>query len=312
MKTSLWKLQIIPLHNKTLVSGIVIKGSPKIHHEKDRQLSSFRKVVQAYSHIAYKHETITLEVNEKKISTKTRSNGEFKFELEGKFDAGIKLYDSEGKKELNLLQDYPVYFNILDSHCFVVTDIDDTILHSHSMNVFKKLNILLFRSPVKRKKVNATAEAFELLHNQHFQFIYLSRSEYNLFYLITSFIKVNKLPLAPIFLRKLTHWRSFFRDKGKALFKYAQLDEIVKDFPDKKFIFFGDDSQFDLDVYVHYAQLYPRSVLAIFIHRTKKRIRKKERDLKNMNALKNVHFYSEYEEIEKEIKKLKDEITTYR
>lgn len=308
MKASLWKLQVIPLQDKTLVSGIAIKGAPRIHNLNDTKITSFKRVIQAYFHLAYRHENIIVEADGERLHAKTRSHGEFRVEFSKPISSRVKVYDTSGENELKSLQDYPISFNLLDSAGFVITDIDDTIIRSYSLNAIRKLNILLFRSPVKRKKIEATSKAFELINKAHFQFIYLSRSEYNLFNLITSFIKLNNLPIAPLFLRKLTHWRGLFNQKGKALFKYSQLDEIVKHFPVKKFIFFGDDSQADLEVYIHYANLFPESVLAIFIHRVKKRIRKKEREFMKADELKNVHFYSEFEEIESIIEKLNNEI----
>jgi phosphatidate phosphatase APP1 len=89
------------------------------------------------------------------------------------------------------------------------------------------------------------------------------------------------------------------------------LDEIFEDHDIKKILFFGDDSQYDLDIYHHFADKFPDSVLGIFIHRTKGLEGKKEVRWKMdiENSLKKVHFYSHFEEIYTPLNQILDEIT---
>lgn len=300
MKATLWKLQIIPLENKTIVSGIIIKGKPKIQGEKDKGLTTLRKIVGTYFLRPLKYHEIYIKYGSHKTDLSTGKYGEFKIELKGKIEEEINVFINESSNSLITLQNYPIRFHNIDAKYFVISDIDDTILHSYSTHSIKKLRRLLFQAPIKRKRIEATHKAFMKLRLSHFHFIYLSRSEYNLFNLITTFIQENKLPLGPIFLRKFTRWKSVFSKKGKDQFKYQILDEIMVQYPDKKLIFFGDDSQYDLEIYSHFALKFPKSVNHIFIHRTKEKVSNKEKrmkiDQRYIDA--EINFYTHFEEIE--------------
>ncbi len=311
MKASLWKLQIIPLHHKTLVTGILIKGSPKVQSEKDKRFSTLKKVLGTYLHKPLKKVSLCLQYKDLYCEVISGMNGEFKAELNGKVSEDISIHLKDDPQELTLLQNYPVRFNSMDEKYFVITDIDDTILQSYAKNYIKKLSRLLFLPPVKRKRIEASHEAFSHLSAHHFQFFYLSRSEYNLFHLITTFLIENKFPLGPIFLRRFTRWKKLLHKNNRKHFKYQVLDEIFEDHKTNKILFFGDDSQYDLDIYTHFESKFPNSVLGIFIHRTKGRHRKKETEWKNniQNQLKNVHFYSSFEEVLTPLNLILDEIT---
>ena len=311
MKASLWKLQIIPLHHKTLVTGILIKGQPRVQSEKDKRFSTLRKVLSTYFYRPLKQQTLCLRYKNSYTEVLSGDFGEFKAELEGRVSESIDIHLKGAKEQLPLLQNYPVRFNSVDDKYFVITDIDDTIMQSYAKNYFKKMRRLLFLPPVKRKRIEASHEAFSHLEDRHFQFFYVSRSEYNLFHLITTFITENNFQLGPIFLRRFTRWKKLLNKNNRKNFKYQVLDEIFEDHAIKKILFFGDDSQYDLDIYHHFATKFPDSVLGIFIHRTKGLEGKKEilwkKDLEN--ALKNVHFYSSFEEIYTPLNSILDEIT---
>jgi len=311
MKASLWKLQIIPLHHKTLVTGILIKGNPKVQSEEDKRFSTLKKVLGTYFHKPLKNVRLCLQYKELYCEAISGKNGEFKAELNGKVSEDISIHIKDDPQELTLLQNYPVRFNSMDEKYFVITDIDDTILQSFAKNYIKKLSRLLFLPPVKRKRIEASHEAFSHLSEQHFQFFYLSRSEYNLFHLITTFLIENNFPLGPVFLRRFTRWKKVLSTKHKKQFKYQVLDEIFEDHKSNKILFFGDDSQYDLDIFDHFERKFPNSVLGIFIHRTNGRFGKKEIEWKKdiQNRLKNVHFYSSFEEVLTPLNLILDEIT---
>jgi len=308
MKVALWKLQIIHYPNGIYLSGIVVKGSPSVQSETDRSLSTFRKIIKSYFIRPLKNHPIFVSHDKKNTEITTGKNGEFGLLLK---EEGNDIHISLEKNGpvLQLLQDYPIRFNEMNTKYLVITDIDDTILHSYATNSVKKLRNLLFRSPIKRKRIEASYQAFTKLRSSHFHFIYLSRSEYNLFNLITTFITENNLPKGPIFLRKLTPWRKLLFQKGKYEFKFEILDELINNFPTNKIVFFGDDSQYDLDTYTHFAKHFPGNVKKIFIHRTKGEESKRELNWNNSeDYIKDkVYFYNEFNQIEDQINTIVNE-----
>lgn len=309
MKVALWKLQIILLPHGLYVSGIIVKGQPNIQGEDDKSFATFRKVLKSYFIRPLRKHPIFIQYDGTHKELETSKNGEFRVRLEREMKEDISVSLTKNGSKIPLLQDYPVRFEELNTKYLVVSDIDDTILHSYATNSIKKLRHLLFRPPLKRKRIEPTYKAFTKLRSSHFHFIYLSRSEYNLFNLITTFIIENKLPIGPVFLRKFTRWKKLLHQKGKYEFKFEILDELFSNFPNNKVIFFGDDSQYDLETYVHFAKLFPRSISKIFIHRTKGKIGTKEINWNlDEDYLKDkVHFYNEFSQIEKQINTIVNE-----
>lgn len=303
MKAALWKLQLISLPNSSFVSGIIIKGSPDVHDEEDKSFNTFKKVIASYFIRPFKNKSAFIKYQDEFIPIETGANGEFRIEFNKGISHKISVHINVNEKELPLLQDYPVYFDNLNGENLVISDIDDTILHSYSTRSLKKLRSLLFRPPIKRKKIDSTHKAFESLKNSHFQFIYLSRSEYNLFNLISTFIVEKKFPLGPIFLRKFTRWKKLFNQKGKNQYKYQVLDQILTHLPENRIVFFGDDSQYDLDIYTHFAEKFPDRINKIFIHRTRGRIGKKEvmYKLEENSMIEKVVFYHQFDQIEDQL-----------
>jgi phosphatidate phosphatase APP1 len=312
MKVALWKLQIIQLQKGVYISGVIIKGNPRIQNETDRWFSTFRKIIKTYFIRPFKNQIVYIHYNLKKTEVKTGKNGEFRLRLDDELIGDIRVSKEENGPAIPLLQDYPVRFNEMHTKYLVITDIDDTILHSYGTNSVKKLRNLLFRPPIKRKRIEASFQAFTKLRSSHFHFIYLSRSEYNLFNLISTFIMENSLPVGPILLRKLTRWKKLFFQKGKYEFKFDILDELIRNFPHNKIVFFGDDSQYDLDTYVHFAKLFPSTILKIFIHRTKGEGSKKEAkwNIDEAYIKDKVYFYNEFNQIEEQINTIVNEATT--
>lgn len=313
MKVALWKLQIILLDDKTLVSGIVVKGKPKVQSEKDKTLGTFNKVLRSYFLRPLKNHSIFLKYKGDFIPLQTGKNGEFEKEINTSTKGKIGVYLTKESENIPLLQDYPVRFENVSTKFLVISDIDDTILQSYSTKSIKKLRRILFHAPIKRKRIEATYQAFKRLHQSHFHFIYLSRSEYNLFNLITTFIVENKLPIGPVLLRKFTPWKKLLNQKGKKQFKYDVLDDIISQFPNNKIVFFGDDSQFDLDIYIHFAKLFPDEVGYIFIHRTMGIEGNKEIEWNLDTSYINdkVVFFSHFEEVEEYINLLVNEAVNY-
>lgn len=311
MKVALWKLQIIQLQKGVYISGVIVKGNPRIQNETDRWFSTFRKIIKTYFIRPFKNQIVYIHYNNKKTEVKTGKDGEFRLRLNELSIEDAYVSREENGPAIKLLQDYPVHFNEMHTKYLVITDIDDTILHSYATNSVKKLRKLLFHPPIKRKRVEASFQAFSKLKSSHFHFIYLSRSEYNLFNLISTFIIENKLPIGPIFLRKFTLWKKLLFQKGKYEFKFDILDELIRNFPRNKIVFFGDDSQYDLETYVHFAKLFPTTILKIFIHRTKGEGSKKEAKW-NIGApyIKDkVYFYNEFNQIEEQVNTIVNEAT---
>ncbi len=169
-----------------------------------------------------------------------------------------------------------VYVPHITQYAFI-SDVDDTVMVSHSATVLRRLRELFIKNPHTRKTFAAAQEHYELLALSHTTpdqpnpFFYVSSSEWNLYdYLVETF-NYNKLPRGVFLLNQIKQWKNFFKTgktghEGKLL----RVMRILDAFPNQKFVFFGDNSQHDPEIYTTIAVKYPKNIQAIYIRNVRK------------------------------------------
>jgi phosphatidate phosphatase APP1 len=163
---------------------------------------------------------------------------------------------------------YDLEIHTFDSDTILITDIDDTVMHSYISNSFSKFLTLMFTAMEKRIAVEPTIKLIESLYKKDVAPMYLSNSEQNLYPLIYRFLKHNNFPKGPIFLKEMRKLRDVLLGKKypiKELHKLATLNQLIRFFPTKKFILVGDNTQYDLDIYLRMAEKFPNNIQYIII-----------------------------------------------
>ncbi len=168
----------------------------------------------------------------------------------------------------------------------VISDIDDTILHTGVASFFKWRVIAntFFKNFDKRTAIEGTVKFYKKLHfgkNNNTSinpFFYVSNSPWNLYDYLSAFFKKNNFPKGPILLRD---FRTPFdkTPKPKIPHKQSEILNLLKMYPDMNFILIGDCGEKDADIYTKIAKEHPGRILAIYLrnvnHRRKeKRIKK--------------------------------------
>jgi len=210
------------------------------------------------------------------IHQNTEYDGFFKFEW--KADADISAGWHEVKAEL--LDDQgqvlaqssgDVYVPHITQYAFI-SDIDDTVMISHSATIGRRLRELFIKNPRTRKTFTDVARHYKMLALSHTDalhpnpFFYVSSSEWNLYdYLVETF-SFNKLPEGVFLLNQIKRWKNLIKT-GKTGHegKLIRVMRILDAFPNQKFVFFGDNSQQDPDIYSSIALKYPQKIEAIYI-----------------------------------------------
>lgn len=152
----------------------------------------------------------------------------------------------------------------------VVSDIDDTVLHSFIRHKVKKLRKLLFTRMEKRKPVTDMKQLIEGMVAKGATVFYLSNSEQNLYPLIYRFLRHNHFPAGPVMLKHLRKISDLLLNRKTPKGNKHKLDslaQLLQVFPDKKFILIGDNTQQDLSIYVSVAQQHPAQVDHIVIRK---------------------------------------------
>jgi phosphatidate phosphatase APP1 len=145
----------------------------------------------------------------------------------------------------------------------VISDVDDTILQTYVQNRARMLYLTLAYNPLTRLSFDGTTELYRGLREcgHGAPFFYVSKSMWNLFPLLESFIAHQRLPRGPLLLRQV----GLFSPRPSVPHKANVINELLQIYPDLPFLLIGDSGERDLDLYLAAARAHPGRVPAILI-----------------------------------------------
>lgn len=153
----------------------------------------------------------------------------------------------------------------------VITDIDDTILHTGVVSrlKWKVLYNTVFKSAKNRSPLQGASDFYNQLHlgknlaNAN-PIFYVSHSPWNLYRYLDFFLRQNNFPKGPILLRS---FQAIFKRKavGDKPQKQLEILNILNTYPHLSFILIGDGGERDADIYKEIAALFPDRILAIYL-----------------------------------------------
>ncbi|MEP6746332.1 MAG: App1 family protein [Bacteroidota bacterium] len=153
-----------------------------------------------------------------------------------------------------------------------ISDIDDTVLISHSSTIFRRLRTLFATNPHSRKIFDGVARHYHLLSVSNTTaeapnpFFYVSSSEWNLYDYLVDFFSYNNLPKGVFLLNHIKRWTELLKTgKTKHEGKLIRVARILQAFPNQKFILIGDNTQRDPTIYKAIAEKYTGRIHAIYI-----------------------------------------------
>lgn len=176
------------------------------------------------------------------------------------------------------------FFSYQNKNTAVISDIDDTVLVTHTLNTIKKIRTLLIKNAFKRKAVRDMRTFYHQFAEKGYPFFYVSNSESNLFPMIRLFLEHNGFPIGPIFLKPFVQWNQLLKRRKKPIkdgHKKKKIEFLVRSFPHLQFILVGDDSQQDPEIYTEIVRRYPGRIKEIYIRNIKKTISRKRHILKS-------------------------------
>lgn len=172
-----------------------------------------------------------------------------------------------------IIEDYgEVLLSQIEDQFGVITDIDDTLLISHSTNFRKKLKLMLFKNAKTRMPFDGVAAFYRALQkgdtgNHHNPFFYVSSSEWNLYDLLVDFCKHHDLPKGPFLLRdaKIKLSKIWKAGTGNHDHKFEKICHIFSLHKKNQFILIGDSGQQDAEIYNQIARENPTRIKTIYI-----------------------------------------------
>ncbi|MEJ7588358.1 MAG: App1 family protein [Ferruginibacter sp.] len=206
----------------------------------------------------------------------TESDGFFKFEWQsasptpaGWHPVLVQLLDEDAR--VRATGTGKVFVPHITQYAFI-SDIDDTVLVSHSATVGRRLRVLFTKNPHSRRAFDDVVTHYHLLSVTHTKpsvpnpFFYVSSSEWNLYDDLNEFFKHNQLPEGAFLLSEIKKWYQLFKTgKTKHHAKLMKVARILEAYPAQRFVLLGDNSQSDPDIYTAIANKYPDRIGAIYI-----------------------------------------------
>ncbi|MBB5437306.1 phosphatidate phosphatase APP1 [Pedobacter sp. AK017] len=229
----------------------------------------------------YPYVKVRLTFKGQQVYNTTEYDGFFKFEW-----AAIENVQAGWHSvKVEALNDHGVVMAVGHGQIFVphitqyafISDIDDTVMVSHSAAIGRRLRELFIKNPRTRKTFQDTYTLYKSLSLSHTSadqpnpFFYVSSSEWNLYdYLVETF-RYNKLPEGAFLLNQIKRWKDLIKTgKTGHQGKLMRVMRILDAFPNQKFVFLGDNTQSDPAIYTAIAEKYPENIEAVYIRNIRK------------------------------------------
>lgn len=303
-RLSVWTCQVYKVSQGFVIEGVIVKGRPQLVRDDESAIRSFFKIIRNYFKRPAKFINIKLHVNGGVHELITDTDGRVEhFVSSDRVDDDIQFHLQGSPIEI-LNYHKPAWNELfLHSRTAVISDIDDTILVSHSARIFSRLWQMLAKPARRRKVVPESEKAYHLIGDAEVPVAYVSASEFNLFLILKKFFHFQGLPSGPLLLRPYVHWTGLLSKEGRGEYKLLRISNLIDRIENSEIILIGDDSQSDPQIFLELSQKYP-SVRSVYIRQTES---EKKEEIVNLTAQLNLHisahYYSKFSEIQSSIKK---------
>lgn len=188
----------------------------------------------------------------------------------------VELLDKVVENQPEITANGEVRLIFSDQARIIVSDIDDTVLVSHSTQILRKLRLMLLKNAYTRIPFEGVVEFYHSLEKgssgkESFPFFFVSSSEWNLYDLLDDFFSYYNIPKGILLLRKLNYSIYKFWKSGGGMHehKYKDIKFLIEFYNKHTFILIGDSGQNDPIIYKRLALEFPGSIDAIYIRKVK-------------------------------------------
>jgi phosphatidate phosphatase APP1 len=153
----------------------------------------------------------------------------------------------------------------------VISDIDDTVLHTDATNLVRMARTVFLGNARTRLPFPGVAALYRALlwgpeGKDLNPLFYVSSSPWNLYDLLVQFFHIEDIPLGPVlFLRDWGISETEFLPIHHKAFKSEVIQQIMDFYHDLPFILIGDSGQEDPEIYYKMVQKFPGRILAVYI-----------------------------------------------
>ncbi len=167
-----------------------------------------------------------------------------------------------------------VYIPRPEARFVVVSDVDDTVMHTEATSLLRIAVNTLLHNAQDRVAFPGVAAFYRALaagadptvpHEMQNPFFYLTSSMWNVYDLIRLFFEVNRVPPGPILMRDLGLSRRHWLMSSHEDHKLSRLRELVAMYPTLPFVLIGDTGQRDAEIYARICREHPAQIRAVYL-----------------------------------------------
>jgi len=304
----IWQISAVQFPQFTLINGVLLAKNCPVNNTKRNLWQIFLSTIRTYFRRPAQKENIYIKIGGQEIRTQTNDAGEFWVETNLLINSRIQVFSTETDKQIPICQQYPIYYPNTSCQLAIISDIDDTILVSYTSSFLKRMKALFLVAPQNRQPISFVRSILETVHRYGGNIYYVSKSESNLFRVLTSIIHYHNIPEGNLFLTSYLRFIQLLNPKKGKNYKNSRIKTVMDNSPGKRFILLGDDTQYDMRIYTEIAEEYPDRIFRIYIRRTFKALSpKKKRYLEKLMLLPvSVRYFSDSDDVKKELSIIED------
>ena len=153
-----------------------------------------------------------------------------------------------------------------DPQYAVISDLDDTVLHSNATSLWQMARLTLLHNAHTRLPYEGVAGFYQALQRgrdgeAYNPVFYVSNSPWNLYDLLEDFLDVHGVPRGPLLLRD---WSPRTIRAGEA-HKLAAIQGLLDTYPGLPVVLVGDCGERDPEIYRQVVLRHPGRVLAVYV-----------------------------------------------
>ncbi|MCF8302960.1 MAG: App1 family protein [Bacteroidales bacterium] len=262
--------------DETHVKGHAFRNYQYSSHERQSVIKNVLQMINRYQLIPVRNAEIEITVKGVQKNVTTDRSGFFSATLPvsdpktGWQDYTCKFTDD------NTI--FPGSYRVCDAYdTAVISDIDDTLLITHTTNIIRMISLVMLKNAFTRKATPQLGDIFKYVEELSGEslpqdFFYVSNSEWNLYDFLTDFFRHNNFPEGIFLLQPL---RIGMRDVVLKAHKYEDhkpksIKHLLNFFPQKPFIFVGDNSHRDLEIYAAIGRQFPDRIKGVIVRELKR------------------------------------------
>ncbi|MCU1290242.1 MAG: hypothetical protein JWN60_2471 [Acidobacteria bacterium] len=151
----------------------------------------------------------------------------------------------------------------------VISDLDDTVLTTNVTNKIKMFLTVALLNEHTRMPFKGVAAFYKALQKgltgaENNPIFYVSSSPWNLYPLLTEFLRIQDIPTGPLFLKDFGN-HTIFSSGDHKTHKLNNIESVLNTYPHLPFILIGDSGEQDPEIYSEVVKKYPQRIKTVYI-----------------------------------------------